>query len=294
MTHHGYEKGEKGSIVSILVNGGLFLFKIFAGIVGNSQAMIADALDTLGDVLTSTGMLVGFKIAKRPPDKEHPYGHGKAESIIAKLLAIFLILIGLRVAYNAGHTLLFHKVYVPGSVALIAAVVSIVVKLGLFQYTRLLGKNISSTSMTVYSWNIATDALSSFIALIGIAGARYGAQYGLYRLDPIAAFILSIFIIRTGFKAFHTAYDELMDAAPSQTVIDGIKAIALTNKKVKAIKDIKIRKMGLDLMIDMVIDVDRNMTVENGHKVTDVLRNDILDKVPTAKEVFIHVEPFLK
>lgn len=289
MPHQGYEKGEKGATVSMLVNGALFLFKIFAGIVGNSQAMIADALDTLGDTMTSAGMIIGFRMAKKPADSEHPYGHGKAESIIAKLLAIFLMALGIKVAYSAVHVLFIsHRTYVPGTIALVAAVVSIVVKLGLFQYMNMLGKRIGSTSMTLFSWNIATDAFSSLTALVGIAGARMGFP----ALDPIAALILSIFIIRTGAKGFHTAYDELMDAAPSRAVIEGIREITLKNGKVKAIKDIKVRKMGLDLMVDMTIDVDKNMTVEAGHGITEDIRKDILNKIGTAKEVFIHVEPY--
>lgn len=289
--HDGYLRAERGSIVSTTVNGLLFIFKIFAGIVGHSNAMIADALDTLGDAMTSTGMLVGFKIAKRPADSDHPYGHGKAESIIAKLLAIFLIALGLTVAYNSIHVIIIsHKTYIPARIALVAAVVSIIVKLGLFQYTNLLSKKISSTAMTVYSWNIAADAFSSLVALIGIAGARMGLKI----LDPVAAFILSLFVMKTGFEGFHRAYDELMDGAPAKPVIDGIKEITLLNNNVRAIKDIKVRKMGLDLMIDMTIDVDKSMTVEKGHSITDLIRADILRKIPTAKEVFIHVEPFLR
>ena len=261
---------------------------MFAGIAGNSNAMIADALDTLGDTMTSTGMLVGYKIAKRPVDADHPYGHGKAESIIAKLLAIFLIFLGFKVAYNSIHVMISHDFYVPGRIALVAAVVSIVVKLGLFHYTSVLCRKISSTAMTVYSWNIASDVFSSTAALIGIAGARLGVPI----MDPIAALLLSFFVMRAGFTGFHRAYDELMDGAPSQSVIEGIRKIAMINGEVRAIKDIKVRKMGLDLMVDMTIAVDKDMTVEKGHKITDAVREDIMKKVPSAIEVFIHVEPF--
>lgn len=288
MPHPGYEHAQRGSIVSLVTNGLLFLFKMFAGVVGHSNAMIADALDTLGDTMTSSGMLVGFKIANRPADADHPYGHGKAESIIAKLLAIFLIILGVKVAFNSIHVMISHKLYVPGRIALIAAIVSIIVKLGLFQYTNLLGRKISSTAMTVYSWNLAADAFSSLAALIGIAAARMGFPL----MDPIAAFILSLLVIKTGIEGFHRAYDELMDGAPAKPIIDGIKKITLMNDNVRAINDIKVRKMGLDLMIDMTIAVDKSMTVEKGHLVTDAVRNDILNKIPTAKEVFIHVEPF--
>ena len=274
--------------MSMSVNGALFVFKMFAGLAGHSNAMIADALDTFGDAVTSAGMLVGFKIAKRPADSDHPYGHGKAESIIAKLLAVFLIVLGVKVAYNSIHVMTSHRIYVPGRIALAAALVSIVVKVGLFRHISLLGKKISSTAMTVYSWNIAADAFSSFAALIGIAGARLG--YPL--MDPIAALILSFFVMKTGFDGFHRAYDELMDGAPSRAVIEGIRAVASRNGNVKNIKDIKARKMGLDIVIDMTIEVDKDMSVESGHLITDVIRADILSKIPAAKEVFIHVEPF--
>lgn len=288
----GYEKCEKGSFVSALVNAGLFIFKIFAGILGHSNAMIADALDTLGDVMTGTGMIVGFRIAKQPPDDHHPYGHGRAESIIAKLLAIFLLLLGLKVAYSAIHAIydgiMLSKTYTPGMIALVAAVVSIIGKLGLFQYLRALNKGLESTSIMVYSWNILSDVFSSLTAFIGIAGARMGMPL----LDPIAAFILSMFIIKTGFEGFHKAYDELMDAAPSKEIMEGIKSAVKINKNVKAIKDIKVRKMGLDLMIDMTLDMDKDISVEQSHAITDHITKDIMNKISAAKEVFIHVEPF--
>ncbi|MDP3788865.1 MAG: cation diffusion facilitator family transporter [Candidatus Omnitrophota bacterium] len=290
--HSGYEKCERGSFISALVNAVLFLFKIFAGIVGHSNAMIADAFDTLGDVMTSTGMIVGFRIAKQPPDDHHPYGHGRAESIIAKLLAIFLLLLGLKVAYNSLHAIydgvMLSKTYTPGMIALVAAVVSIVGKLGLFQYLRALNNGLSSTSIMVYTWNILADVFSSLIAFIGIAGARMGMPL----LDPIAAFILSLFIIKTGFEGFHRAYDELMDAAPSEEIMDRIREATLLSKSVKAIQGVKVRKMGLDLIIDMTIDVDKDISVEDGHKITEQITKNIMDKIPTAKEVFIHVEPF--
>jgi len=285
--HEGYANAEKGSVISLVVNALLFVFKIFAGVVGHSNAMIADALDTLGDAMTSTGMLVGFRIAKRPADKDHPYGHGKAESIIAKLLAIFLIALGVKVAYSSVHAMVSHQLYVPGRIALVAAIVSIIVKLGLFQYTNLLGKKISSTAMTVYSWNIASDVFSSFAAFVGIAGARLGFPLA----DPIAAFILSLLVMRAGFVGFHRAYDELMDGAPPDAVIDGIREITCANTSVRKINDIKVRKMGLDLIIDMTIAVDGKMSVEKGHVITDEVRAAILNKISTAKEVFIHVEP---
>jgi len=288
----GYEKGEKGSIVSAVTNALLFLFKISAGIIGHSNAMIADAIDTFGDVITGTGMVVGFKIAKQPADDHHPYGHGRAESIIAKLLAIFLIILGIKIAYDSVHKMIFHKTYIPGMIALVAAVISIVTKFGLYQYLQVLGKKISSTSITIYSWNIASDVFSSFAALIGIGSAMLDSR--LRFMDPLAALVISIFVIRAGFEAFHRAYDELMDAAPSESVINEIKRITLVDKNVKAIKDIKVRKMGLDLMIDMTIDLDKDISVEKGHAITDHITKNILRKTPTAKEVFIHVEPFVK
>lgn len=283
-----YKKGEHGALVGILINLGLFFFKGFAGIFGASHAMVADALHTASDLVTSIGVLIGFKIAKQPADAEHPYGHGRAESIMAKLVALALIMLGIKVAYDAVRVIALQEFTVPHQIALWAAIVSILVKEALFQYTHHIGKKISSTSLMADAWHHRTDAISSVAALIGIGGARLGMPI----LDPIAALVVAILVIKIGFSTFHKAYDELMDASLPKEVMDQIHGLTSQIKGVKRIKNIKARKLGIDVFIDMTIDVEPKMSVEEAHKITDQIRRNILHKLTNTKDILIHVEPY--
>jgi cation diffusion facilitator family transporter len=288
--HHNdsYRQGERGAIVGIFTNLGLFFFKGFAGIFGSSHAMVADALHTASDLLTSIGVLIGFKIAKQPADAHHPYGHGKAESIMAKLVSLTLIIWGAKIAYDAIRVIVAQDFIVPHRIALWAAVVSILVKESLFQYTRFVGKKISSTSLMADAWHHRTDALSSVAALMGIAGARMG----MCVLDPIAGFVVAAFVIKIGFTTFHKAYDELMDASLPESLMGELRKLVWEVEGVKQIKNIKARKLGIDILVDMTVDVEGSMSVEKAHQITAKIRRNILTKMPNAKDVFIHVEPY--
>lgn len=290
MHSHGecYKKGERGALTGILVNLGLFVFKAFAGVFGASHAMIADALHTASDLLTSIGVFIGFKLAKQPADAHHPYGHGKAESVMAKLVALTLIIIGVKVAYDSIKVMMFQELFVPHVIALWAAVVSILVKEALFQYTHLIGKKISSTSLMADAWHHRTDAFSSVAALIGIGGARLGIPI----LDPIAALVVAALVVKIGFSTFHKAYDELMDASLPDCVMEEIRSLAHDVEGVKRIKNLKARKLGLDMFIDMTIDVDPAMRVEAAHDITIRIKRNIFAKLINAKDVLIHVEPY--
>jgi len=283
-----YKKGERGALMGILINLGLFFFKGFAGIFGASHAMVADALHTASDLFTSIGVLIGFRIAKQPADAEHPYGHGRAESIMAKLIALVLIMMGVKVAYDAVRVIALQEFTVPHQIALWAAIVSILVKEALFQYTYHIGKKISSTSLMADAWHHRTDAISSVAALIGIGAARLGMPI----LDPIAALVVAILVIKIGFSTFHKAYDELMDASLPKEVMDRIHGLTRQIKGVKGIKNIKARKLGIDVFIDMTIDVEPKMSVEEAHKITDQIRRNILHKLASTKDILIHVEPY--
>lgn len=288
MHDEDYKTGEHGAAVGIFTNIILFFFKIFAGIAGRSHAMIADALHTATDSLTSIGVFIGFKIARKPADRDHPYGHGRAESIAAKMVSLILILGGIKVAYDSLIVIIFQKARVPHEIALWAAVISIIVKEGLFRYTYRLGDKIQSNSLKSDAWHHRTDALSSVAALIGIGGARLG--YSI--LDSLAGFAVSLFVIKAGVGLFRTAYEELMDAALPQKMLDDIKNLSIEIDGVKRIKDIKGRKMGIDILVDMTIEVNRDMPVEEAHLITARVRRNVLKSIKGAKEILIHVEPY--
>lgn len=286
--NHNYDIGKKGAKVGIGVNLVLFIFKFFVGVFGRSHAMMADALHTGTDTLTSIGVYIGFKIAQKPADADHPYGHGRAESIAAKIVSLVLLLGGFKVAFDSARVIIAHDLHVPHEIALWAALVSIVVKEGLFRYTDLLGKKIQSGSLKADAWHHRTDALSSVAALIGIGGARLGYPI----LDPLAGFAVALFVIKAGLELFRTAYDELMDAALPARILNKVRSLSMRVDGVKRVKDVKGRKMGIEIFIDMTIKVNKNISVKDGHTITVKVRRDILKNIQGAKEILIHVEPF--
>ncbi|NQT06135.1 MAG: cation transporter [Candidatus Omnitrophica bacterium] len=283
-----YNTGRHGAVVGIVTNTLLFGFKLFAGIFGRSHAMMADALHTATDSITSIGVFIGFKIAQKPPDEEHPYGHGRAESIAAKIVSLVLILGGLKVAFDSSIVIINRDFHVPLQVALWAAVISIVIKEWLFRYTYRIGNKIQSNSLKSDAWHHRSDALSSIAALIGITGARMGYPI----LDPIAGLAVSVFVIKAGLRLLHTAYDELMDAALPKKTLEKIRELSGCVEGVKRIKDLKGRKMGIEIFIDMTIEVDKSMSVEEAHLITVKIRRSCLNNIQGAKDIFIHVEPF--
>ncbi|MFH1552552.1 MAG: cation diffusion facilitator family transporter [Candidatus Omnitrophota bacterium] len=290
MTHahnHDYEIGQKSAWLGILSNILLFAIKLFAGIFGRSQAMIADAFHTASDALTSVGVLVGFKIAEKPADEHHPFGHGRAESIAAKIVSLVLILVGLGIAYSSARVLITGNITEPGSIALIAGIISICVKE--FTYRRVIsaGKKINSVSLKADAYHHRSDALSSIAAIIGIAGAKLGKTF----MDPLAGIIVAGFIIKMGVETFHMAYDELMDAAPPEELRRKIEKTVMMVAGVKEVKRIMVRKTGIEFFIEVIIGVDSSQTVEKAHQITINIKRHICKAMPNVRDVIVHVEP---
>ncbi|MFH1791779.1 MAG: cation diffusion facilitator family transporter [Candidatus Omnitrophota bacterium] len=283
-----YRIGERGALLGIFVNVALFVFKAFAGIVGQSSAIVADALHTASDLLTSVAVYVGFKIAAKPPDDHHPYGHGRAESIAAKIVSLVLIALGLKVLVSSFSLITSHDFHKPGAIALVAACVSIIVKYWLYAYVLRMGTKIKSTSLVADAYHHKSDAISSIAALIGVAAARLGLEF----MDPAAGMIVAVLVIKAGVDNFHIAYDELMDAAPGEDLKNEIRKAVMETDGVLALKVFNVRKMGIDFHVDLTIEVDKDMTVEDGHTVTMKVKRSIIRHVPEARGILIHVEPF--
>ncbi len=284
---NSYKIGEKAAWFGIVSNVVLFVVKLFAGIFGRSQAMVADAFHTASDALTSVGVFIGFKIAKQPADEHHPFGHGRAESIVAKLVSIVLILVGLRIAYSSARILIAGELTEPNAIALVVAVISIIVKEMTYRRVIRVSREINSSSLAADAYHHRSDALSSVAALIGIAGAMMGYRF----MDPLAGIIVSGFIIKVGVETFHVAYDELMDAAPSEEVRNRIKAVILGSEGVSEVKKIMVRKAGIELLMEVTIGVEAGKTVEEGHDVTERIKENIFREMPEVRDVLVHVEP---
>ncbi len=284
---HGYKLGEKSARLGVFSNILLFAIKLFAGIAGRSQAMIADAFHTAADILTSACVFIGFKIAQKPPDKHHPFGHGRAESIMAKIVSLIVILVGLRIAYGSARILISGDMAAPGVIALVAAVISIVVKEITYRRVIYVSKKIRSTSLKADAYHHRSDVLSSVAALIGITGAMLGKTF----MDPLAGIIVAGFIIKMGANIFHAAYDELMDAAPPEALREKIEKTVARVEGVEDVKGIMVRKTGIELFIEVTIGVDAAKTVEEGHLVTMKIKREVFREMPNVRDVIVHVEP---
>jgi cation diffusion facilitator family transporter len=282
-----YRTGEKGAWTGIISNLGLFVMKLAAGIAGGSQAMIADAFHTASDVLTSVGVLIGFVVAKQPADDHHPYGHGRAESISAKLVSIVLIAAGFGIAYDSAQMLLTGELKEPGIIALAAAVVSIIIKQIAYVKVRRMASGIRSVSLEADAYHHRSDVFSSMAALAGIAGARMGYAF----MDPLAGILVSGFIIKIGADLFHKAYDELMDAAPPEDLRCEVEKLAGSVDGVMEVKKIMSRKAGIEYFFEIIIGIDADLTVSEGHDITHRVRRMIFEQCPDTHDVIVHAEP---
>ncbi len=284
-----YDESNKVTILSILLNIGLTIMKILAGVFGNSTAIIADGLHSASDIITSIGILIGNKISKKPRDEEHQYGHEKAESLVAFVLAAVLIIVAVEIGYK-GVAALFNlnEIQVPTLLPLIVALISIGVKEYQYQITIRVAKKINSSSLKADAWHHRSDALSSIAAFIGIGGAMLGFKI----LDPIASIIVAIVVVKVGIDILKSACDELMDSSISKQDIGEIKSMIDNNQKIYGIKDFKSRKYGSVAYIDMSIFIDKAKTLEEAHDIADDLEHNIISTLSYIKEINIHTEPY--
>ena len=287
---HDYEEGKKAAWLGIFTNILLFAVKMFAGIFGRSQAMVADAVHTASDSLTSIAVFVGFKIAQKPADAHHPFGHGKAESIAAKIVSLVLILVGVGIAYSSARILVTGKVLAPRSIALIVACLSILVKEITYRRVIVVGNRIGSSALRADAYHHRSDVLSSIAALVGIAGAKLGWTF----MDPLAGIVVAGFILKMGIESFHVAYDDLMDAAPPEELRLKIEEVAKACDGVQEVRRVMARKSGIELFVEITVGVDGDRTVKEGHLITVCIRRDIFKSISRVREIIVHVEPAAK
>jgi cation diffusion facilitator family transporter len=273
--------------IGLLVNILLTVLKLAAGILGRSQAMIADALHSFSDVVATGGVYIGFKIAERPADRDHPFGHGNADTLAAIFVAIILLLTGIYIGVQAFHIIVREAYHEPTSVALWAAVLSILVKELLFRYTLNVGRRLNSQAIVANAYDHRSDAFSSVAAFIGIGGAKLG----LVLLDPIAGFVIAGLIIRMAFHLMKTNVSILMDAMPDEGVVTEVLDTAGSVDGVVGTRGTRIHPVGPGNIVDIKILVDRHLTVEEGHRIASRVKEVLIAKHGHIRDVIVHVEP---
>ena len=288
MNNNRYEEATKVTLISIMWNIILTLIKILGGVVGKSNAMIADGLHSASDIISSLGVLIGNKIARTPHDKEHNYGHEKAETLVSFLLSMLLIYVALTISFNGVNSLLhLENVQVPTFLPLIISIISIGIKEYQYRITIKVAKKINSPSLKADAWHHRSDALSSVAAFIGIGGSLLGFK----ALDPIATVIVGLFVAKVGLDIFKEAINELMDYSIDEKDESQIVSIANSTEGVLNIGELRTRQHGSMAYLDLTICVNKDLTVLEGHEIANKLEISILEELQIVKGITVHVEP---
>ena len=281
---------DKVSTVTILGNLMLSLFKLRAGIVAHSSAMISDALHSASDVFSTFVVIIGIKLASKEADKEHPYGHERLECVAAIILAMVLFITGSAIGIGALKNIFsgsYDGLQVPGVLALAAAIVSIVCKEGMYWYTRYYAKKIDSSALMADAWHHRTDAFSSVGALIGIWGARFGFPV----MDSIASIVIFIFIIKAAYDIFRDAIDKMVDHSCDEETEKQIYECVMKNNEVMGIDSLHTRIFGNKIYVDIEINVDGSYTLIKSHEIAEEVHEDIEKSFPKIKHIMVHVNP---
>ena len=277
------------SVLGMAVNLLLATFKFIAGFVGKSDAMISDAVHSSSDIVGGLIVVIGVSFSEKQADDDHPYGHERLESVASLLLALLLFAAGLAVAYSSADKVLgggYLTMETPGLIALIAAIVSILSKEGLFWYTMSAAKKLDSGALKAEAWHHRSDALSSIGSLIGIAGARLGFPI----MDPIAGLLISFFILKSAWDICKDAMEKMVDhRGDAQTEAD-IAAVVKKHPGVE-IDLLTTREFGRKLYADLEIRMDGNLTLSEAHRVAEAIHDELEHRFPQLKHVMIHINP---
>ena len=283
-----YDEANKVTLQAIGWNIFLAFIKIIAGILGKSSVMIADGLHSASDIITSMGVLIGNYISSKPFDKEHNYGHEKAETLVSFLLSIILVGVALSIGYEASKSLFnIEGIAIPTLLPLVVSIISILIKEYQYRITIRIAKKVNSPALKADAWHHRSDALSSIAAFVGIGGAMLGFKI----LEPLASIVVALFVCKVGYDILKNAVNELMDVSIDETYENEIKKIAQLTEGVMNLGSLRTRKHGASAYVDLVICVDGKLTVTSGHDIANNLEKKIQNDINIVKGITVHVEP---
>ena len=272
--------------IGALANIVLAALKIAGGIFGRSTAMLADGIHSLSDLLTDGVVLFTHKIGQLPADENHPYGHGRAETIGATLVGAVIIIAGFGLAYESWKIISSGAFRTPLVSAAVAAVFSIIINEVLFRYTRTVGEEINSPSIVANAWHHRSDAISSVAALVGIGGAMAGYPI----MDPIAAILVSIMILKVGYDISFRGLSDLMDTALSEVETRRIETMINNLPGVIQTHNLRTRRIGGEVFMDIHILVDHEVSVTEGHHIAENVRRELIRAMDNVQDVLVHVD----
>ena len=278
----------KVSVISIILNCLLTLIKFISGVISKSSAMISDSVHSLSDVLSTFVVIIGVKISNKKADSDHPYGHERIECVSAIILSGMLFIIGALIGINGIKNVTnSSNLVMPGVLALIASIISIISKEAMYQFTIRVSKKINSAALKADAWHHRSDALSSIGSFIGILGSRLGFKI----FDPLASVIISLCIIKVSIDIFKDAIDKMVDKSCDKEVIDKVISVIEKNESVKNIDDIKTRQFGNKAYVDVEISVDENLLLKDAHKIAEEIHDSVENEINIVKHCMVHVNP---
>ena len=278
---------DRAIVIGFWINACLMMIKLLAGYFGKSEAVFADGLESACDFVAMLFAMIALKIGRKPLDSTHPYGHGKAESIAAIFVSLVIVATGLGILYTSITTIVARDYVEPQLIAVLAALVTIIVKEVLYRYTRSVAKKLDSPAVEAIAKDHRKDALTSIATLIGVTGAFVGAAL----MDPLAAGLTAFFIFYIGGKTFISATYDLMDGQPPTDLIAAVTAITEKVPGIEHVHQIRCRRSGQYLIVDLKLDMDPNMTVKQSHAITVEVKRLIFERFPNVGDVMVHVNP---
>ncbi|MBN2081978.1 cation transporter [bacterium] len=272
------------------VNIGLSIVKLVCGILGHSQAVVADAVHSLSDCATDIAVLVGVEYWNKPPDQCHPHGHRRIETVVTVAIGLMLAAVAVGLAYNSVVTWQKPHTGLPGVIALVAAGVSIVAKEILYHWTVAVGRRVKSKAVIANAWHHRSDAFSSIPAFIAVGGTLLMPAW--FWLDHIGAIVVSLFILYAAYGIIRPAFNELIDTGAARATCLRLEQLALSVPEVQSVHDLRTRFQGGRLHIDLHVQVDPALSVHRGHEIAAAVKYKLLREGPDVADVLVHLEPF--
>jgi cation diffusion facilitator family transporter len=274
----------------LLTNALLVIAKLFAGIIGHSNALIADAVESSADIFSSLIVWMGLSIAARPADEDHPYGHGKAEPLAAAVVSLMLLGAAVGISIIAIRDIRTPH-HLPAPFTLFVAAGVIIVKEILYRRVSRVGREVGSTAVTADAWHHRSDAISSLAAFIGISIALLGG-HGWEAADDWAALVAALVVAVNGVRTLRPAISGLMDEAPDRTVKERALHAATEVRGVRSVENLNVRSSGIGFYVDLHVKADPKLSLEEAHEIAAKVKYAILEAIPNVVNVLVHMEPY--
>lgn len=282
-----FDQADRIIRIGFIINAVLMALKLAAGYYGRSDAVFADGIESSCDFVAILTTMFALRLGRKPCDERHPYGHGRAESISAILVALIIFATGVWILYESAMTIIHRNFKSPGWIAVAAAAVTIVIKEWLYRYSSETGKRLESPALLAIAKDHHKDAVTSISTLVGVVGAWFG--WGI--MDPLAAGLTSFFIMHIAWETFSGAAHDLMDGAVPDEFTAEVISIAEGVERVEHVHEIRTRRSGQYIIVDLKLDMDPDLTVKQSHDAATEVKKLIFERFANVGDVMIHINP---